>query len=67
MLEIHLSVKFQKKIDKRTYSPYFELINVPKRIGLENETYLAKFIRNEINSTAKSNDKLPKMENLCYL
>lgn len=49
-----------KKIDKRTYSPYFELINVPKRIGLENETYLAKFIRNEINSTAKSNDKLQK-------
>lgn len=49
-----------KKINKKTYTPYFELNDIPKRIGLENETYLAKLIRNEVNNAAKSNDKLQK-------
>lgn len=49
-----------KKINKKTYTPYFELNDIPKRVGLENETYLAKLIRNEVNNAVKSNDKLQK-------
>lgn len=49
-----------KKINKKTYTPYFELNDIPKRVGLENETYLAKLIRNEVNNAVKLNDKLQK-------
>lgn len=51
-----------KKIDKRSYTPYFELAvnSEPKRIGLESNKQLAKFLSTKINSAIKENEKLKK-------
>lgn len=65
-LSLDIGDKFEadviKLIDKRSYTPYFELTekNLPKRIGLESENELAKFLRTKINNATKENEKLKK-------